>query len=71
MDGAMVQIQLATVPPDVNGTFQVDLPDFSANTTLLPFQQSASSRLPLRDAEPWNAVASNLAKIARSTISRQ
>jgi hypothetical protein len=57
-DGLATEFRLATVSPDANGTFHVDLPYFSADAAA-SFSQ-ASFRLMLRDSKTWNHIASNL-----------
>jgi Carboxypeptidase regulatory-like domain len=57
-DGRVTEFHLATVSPDANGMFQVELPYFSVNAEAP--QQRASFRLMLRDSKTWNHIASNL-----------
>lgn len=59
-DGFVTEFHLATVSPDANGMFQVDLPYFSADADASAPQQRASFRLILRDSKTWNHIASNL-----------
>jgi hypothetical protein len=59
-DGLVTDFHLATVAPDANGRFQVDLPYFSADADASVPQQRASYRLMLRDSKTWNHIASNL-----------
>jgi hypothetical protein len=59
-DGFVTEFHLATVPPDANGMFQVDLPYFSADAEASSPQQRAGFRLMLRDSKTWNHIASNL-----------
>ena len=60
-DGPVAEIRLATVSPDANGRFQVNLPDFSADTRPSSlFKDSATLRLMLRDSKTWNHIVSNL-----------
>ncbi len=60
VDGAVAEFQLATVTPDANGMFQVDLPQFSADTEPPSSQRRASLRFMLRDSKTWNVIASDL-----------
>jgi hypothetical protein len=60
VDGAVAEFRLATVSPDANGMFQVDLPHFNADATPSSSQPRASFSLMLRDAKTWNHIASNL-----------
>jgi len=60
MDGIVTELHLATVSPDANGKFQVDLPDFTADTTTSSFRQNASLHLVLRDSQTMNIIAVNL-----------
>jgi len=59
-DGAVSQFPVATVSPDANGMFQVDLPYFSVDAEASPSEQRASFRLMLRDSKTGNHIASNL-----------
>jgi hypothetical protein len=59
-DGFVTEFLLATVSPDANGMFQVDLPYFSTDAESSSPQQRASFRLMLRDSKTWNHIASNL-----------
>jgi hypothetical protein len=59
-DGLVTEFHLATVSPDANGMFQVDLPYFSADAEASSPQQRASFRLMLRDSKTWNHIAPNL-----------
>jgi hypothetical protein len=59
-DGPVTEFHLATVSPDANGVFQVDLPNFSADVEASSPQQRASFRLMLRDSRTWNHIAPNL-----------
>lgn len=60
MDGMVTELRLATVSLDANGRFQVDLPDFTSDTTTSSFRQNASLRLVLRDSQTLNIIAVNL-----------
>jgi len=59
-DGIVTEFRLATVSPDANGMFQVDLPYFSADASALSSQRRASFRLMLRDSKTWNPITYNL-----------
>jgi hypothetical protein len=59
-DGPVTEFHLATVSPDANGMFQVDLPYFSADAEASSPQQRASFQLMLRDSKTWNLIALNL-----------
>jgi hypothetical protein len=59
-DGAVAEFRLATVSPDANGMFQVDLPLFSVDDLPPSSQSRASLRLMLRDSKTLNHIAFNL-----------
>ncbi len=59
-DGLVTEFHLATVSPDANGMFEVDLPYFSADAEASSAQQRASFRLMLRDSKTGNHIAFNL-----------
>ena len=59
-DGFVTGFHVATVSPDANGMFQVDLPYFSVDAEASSSEQRASFRLMLRDAKTGNHIASNL-----------
>lgn len=59
-DGMVTEFRLATLRPDANGVFQVDLPYFSADAEGSSPRRSAGFRLLLRDAKTWNLIAANL-----------
>ena len=59
-DGFVTEFRLATVSPDADGMFQVDLPYFSADVEASSSQHRASFWLMLRDSKTWNHIASNL-----------
>ena len=61
MDGMVPQFQVATISPDKNGTFQADLPDFTAGTTTSSFQSGADLCYALRDSKTRNPIALNFA----------
>jgi hypothetical protein len=59
-DGAVAEFRLATVSPDANAMFQVELPLFSADDLASSSHSRASLRLMLRDSKTLNHIASNL-----------
>ena len=59
-DGFVTGFHVATVSPDANGMFQVDLPYFSVDAEASASEQRASFRLMLRDSKTGNHIASNL-----------
>ena len=59
-DGFVIEFHLATVSPDAEGMFQVDLPYFSGDVEASSSQRRASFWLMLRDSKTWNHIASNL-----------
>ena len=59
-DGIVTEFRFATVSPDSNGAFQVELPYFTADVAASSSQPRASFRLMLRDSKTWNHIASNL-----------
>jgi hypothetical protein len=59
-DGFVTEFQLATVSPDADGMFQVDLPYFSADVEASSSEPRASFQLMLRDSKTWNHIALNL-----------
>ncbi len=60
-DGMVPEFMIATVTPDSDGTFQLELPDFSADQAASPFKSCASLHLGLRDRKSGNWIALNLA----------
>lgn len=60
VDGAVAELRLATVSPDENGMFQVNLPQFSADAASSSSQRRASLRLTLRNSKTWNPIVSSL-----------
>jgi len=60
VDGMVTEFRLATVSPDGNGIFQVELPYFSADAAASSSQRRASFWLMLRDSKTWNHIASSL-----------
>lgn len=61
MDGAVAEFHVATFSPDWNGSFQVEIPDFSWGATMSSFRYGADLRLRLRESKTWNPIALNLA----------
>jgi hypothetical protein len=59
-DGLVTEFRLATVSPDANGVFQVELPYFSADDEASPSRRRAGFWLMLRDSKTWNHIAFNL-----------
>ncbi len=59
-DGMVTEFQLATVTPDANGVFQVNLPYFCATPPDSSPQPRATLRLSLRDSKTGNNLAHNL-----------
>jgi len=59
-DGFVTEFHLATVSPDADGMFQVELPYFRADAEASSPQHRASFRLMLRDSKTLNHIASNL-----------
>jgi hypothetical protein len=59
-DGFVTGFHLATVSPDANGMFRVDLPYFSVDAEAASLERRASLRLMLRDSKTGNHIASNL-----------
>lgn len=59
-DGFVTGFHIATVSPDANGMFQVDLPYFSVDAEASSSEQRASFRLMLRDSKTGNHIASIL-----------
>jgi len=59
-DGFVVQLRLATLRPDENGMFEVDLPYFSPDAAAPSPERRASFRLLLRDSKTWNPIATDL-----------
>jgi len=60
VDGIVTQLRLAVVTPDANGSFQIDLPYFTADAESSSSMQRASISFMLRDSKTWNHIASNL-----------
>lgn len=61
LDGMVPEFHIATILPDNNGTFQGELPDLSAGTTMSSFRSGAELCFTLRDSKKWNPIALNLA----------
>jgi hypothetical protein len=64
-DGMATRFRVATVSPDANGAFQVELPYFTADAATADAAGSSSQPrahfwLILRDSKTWNHIASNL-----------
>lgn len=59
-DGAETEFRLASVSPDVNGMFQVDLPHFRIDAERTSFRSMASFGLMLGDSVTGNPIAFNL-----------
>ena len=59
-DGFVTEFRLATVSPDANRVFQVELPYFSADDEASPSRRRAGFWLMLRDSKTWNHIAFNL-----------
>jgi hypothetical protein len=59
-DGMATRFRVATVSPDANGAFQVELPYFTADAAGSSSQPRAHFWLILRDSKTWNHIASNL-----------
>jgi hypothetical protein len=59
-DGLVTEFRFATVSPDSNGVFQVELPYFIADVAASSSQPRASFSLMLRDSKTWNHIVSNL-----------
>jgi hypothetical protein len=55
-DGFVTEFRLATVSPDANGVFQVELPYFSADDEASPSRRRAGFWLMLRDSKTWNHI---------------
>lgn len=71
-DGMVPEFMIATVTPDSHGTFQLELPGFSADQAAASFKSCASLQLALRDRKTWNSIALNLMPVQpefRSAVS--
>lgn len=60
VDGAVATLRLATLRPDTNGMFEVDLPYFGADAVAFSGELRASFRLMLRNSKTLNPIAANL-----------
>jgi hypothetical protein len=60
VDSAVADFRLATVSPDANGMFQVDLPQLGADLAPSSSERRASLRLILGDAKTGNPIAYDL-----------
>lgn len=58
VDGAVAEFRLATVSPDADGMFRVDLPVFRGDASSSSSERRASFGLMLRDSKTWNHIAS-------------
>jgi hypothetical protein len=59
-DGFVTKFRFATVSPDSNGAFQLELPYFSADVAASSSQKRASLWLTLRDSKNVNQIASTV-----------
>jgi hypothetical protein len=59
-DGAVTEFPVAKTRPDSDGSFRVDIPDFSADNTGSTYSGGASLRFTLRDSKTLNPIAFNL-----------
>jgi len=60
MDGLVTQLQVARAKLDVNGFFEIQVPDFAADTHASSFEPSESLGLVLRDSKTLNPIALSL-----------
>jgi hypothetical protein len=60
VDGSVAEIRLASISPDANGTFQVELPQFRKDAMQSSSQPRASLHVLLRDSKTLNPIAYNL-----------
>jgi hypothetical protein len=60
LDGAVTTFDVANVSPASDGTFRVEIPDFSRRNESVKDELTASLHLLLRDAKTWNHLATNL-----------
>jgi len=56
-DCMVPQIELGTASPDAGGAFEIELPDFSADSVCSDSEGGAQLRVILREAKTWNLVA--------------
>jgi hypothetical protein len=59
-DGMVTRFRLATVSPDSDGVFHVELPYFSTDVADFSSPRRATFSLMLRDSKTWNRIASDL-----------
>ncbi len=59
-DGPVTEFQLATTSPDPDGSFRVDITDFSADKIASSYQEGSSLNFLLRDSKTLNLIAFNL-----------
>ena len=59
-DGVVTEFELATVPSDSNGVFQVNLPYLCATPPDSPPEPRATLTLSMRDSKTWNNIAYRL-----------
>jgi hypothetical protein len=59
-DGPVIEFQVATTTPDLDGNFRVDIPDFSADNKDSTYPGGASLGFTLRDSKTLNLIALNL-----------
>jgi hypothetical protein len=60
LDGPVTEFQLATTRLDPDGSFLVDITDFSADKIASSYQEGSSLNLLLRDSKTLNLIAFNL-----------
>jgi len=70
-DGAETEFEVASVFPDVNARFEVDLPYFQIDAAPPSPNRSASFRLMLRDPKTWNPIAFNLEPAAHEFMTEE
>lgn len=56
-DCMVPQVSLGTANPDAQGTFRIDLPDFSADPVSSDLDGGAEIQLVLREVKTWNLIA--------------
>lgn len=57
-DCAVPQIEIGTVEPDADGTFEIELPDLSSDPISSEAEGGAEFQFVLREVKTWNRVAS-------------
>ncbi len=62
-DGFVIHFPLATVRPDADGMFQVELPYFSVDTNALPSQRRAGFQFTLYDAKTSNQMKPDIPEL--------